>query len=157
MTFHRKRSTFQNVWRQSSGTKCTWTTWQANVLKLVLISYRKQSSIFIRWQVCQMLAFINNISLLFFRKFWKATIMYLNLTWRSLGKKAVLFKYVWRQTSGTKSTSFWHKWNLKIPFLCCLRTSQLRFALLKSVLHKTTTRCLSNIQVNDFRLHILTT
>ena len=25
MTFHRKRSTFQNNWRQSSGTKCTWT------------------------------------------------------------------------------------------------------------------------------------
>ena len=25
VTFHRKRSTFQNVWRQSSGTKCTWT------------------------------------------------------------------------------------------------------------------------------------
>ena len=32
VTFHRKRSTFQNVWRQSSGTKCTWTL-TSNVLK----------------------------------------------------------------------------------------------------------------------------
>ena len=31
MTFYRKRSTFQNVWRQSSGT-CTWTL-TSNVLK----------------------------------------------------------------------------------------------------------------------------
>ena len=32
VTFYRKRSTFQNVWRQSSGTKCTWTL-TSNVLK----------------------------------------------------------------------------------------------------------------------------
>ena len=32
VTFHRKRSTFQNVWRQSSGTFCTWTL-TSNVLK----------------------------------------------------------------------------------------------------------------------------
>ena len=32
VTFHRKRSTFQNDWRQSSGTKCTWTL-TSNVLK----------------------------------------------------------------------------------------------------------------------------
>ena len=32
VTFHRRRSTFQNVWRQSSGTKCTWTL-TSNVLK----------------------------------------------------------------------------------------------------------------------------
>ena len=32
VTFHRKRSTFQNVWRPSSGTFCTWTL-TSNVLK----------------------------------------------------------------------------------------------------------------------------
>ena len=32
VTFYRKRSTFQNAWRQSSGTKCTWTS-TSNVLK----------------------------------------------------------------------------------------------------------------------------
>ena len=32
VTFYRKRSTFQNVWRQSSGTFCTWTL-TSNVLK----------------------------------------------------------------------------------------------------------------------------
>ena len=32
VTFYRKRSTYQNVWRQISGTKCTWTL-TSNVLK----------------------------------------------------------------------------------------------------------------------------
>ena len=32
MKFYRKRSTFQNVWRQSSGKFCTWTL-TSNVLK----------------------------------------------------------------------------------------------------------------------------
>ena len=72
-TFYRKRSNFQDVWRQSSVTKCTWTltsndlqitpfpmernsikkdvlkTWKANVencrsLKYVTVYYRKRST-----------------------------------------------------------------------------------------------------------------
>ena len=32
VTFHRKRSTFQNIWRRSSGSICTWTL-TSDVLK----------------------------------------------------------------------------------------------------------------------------
>ena len=65
VTFHRKRSTFQNIWRQSSGTECTWTL-TSNVLKST--PFPMERHIFLqnfcwRFNKCITLKFTNSDSL----------------------------------------------------------------------------------------------